>query len=291
MTVVAFQGENGAYSQEAVYQCFGRETATLPCHTFKEILEAIEAGRATHAMLPVENSTAGTVNQAYDLLLDYDLKIWQEVMLRVRHCLLANPGTTMADVREVRSHPQGLAQCERYLASHGFEAVTFYDTAGSARDLAENPAPGAGAIASRLAGEMHGLDILDIDIQDLQFNYTRFFVLSDDDPPRSEHSKTSLVFAVRHVPAALYTCLGEFGKRGINLTKLESRPRRNKPWHYLFYLDFEGHGEDPDCEKALLGLLRTAAFVKVLGSYPAAQLPQEAGGEADNLKGGLDNAL
>jgi prephenate dehydratase len=275
MTTVAFQGEEGAYSQEAVYQTFGRETATLPCHSFKGLFEAVEGGHATHAMLPIENSTAGSINQAYDLLLDYDLKIWQEVVLRVRHCLLANPGATMADIRQVRSHPQGLAQCERYLATHGYQPITAYDTAGSARELAEQPEVGVAVIASRLAGELYGLDILDEDVQDVAFNYTRFLVLSMDEPPHSEHSKTSIVFAVRHVPRALYTCLGEFAKRDINLTKLESRPRRNKPWHYLFYLDFDGHWQDPDCEKALFGLLRNAAFVKVLGSYPAAPLPTD----------------
>lgn len=273
--VVAFQGEHGAYSEEAVYQHFPRDTETLPCHSLKEIFEAIESGRATHGMLPVENSTAGSINQSYDLLLEYDLKIWAEVILRVRHCLLANPGATIEQIRRVRSHPQALAQCERYIASHNFEPISYYDTAGSARELAENPQPDMAAIASRLAGEMYGLQVLDADIEDLRFNYTRFFILGTEDPPRTEHSKTSVVFATRHVPRALYTCLGEFAERDINLTKLESRPRRNKPWHYLFYLDFEGHWQEPRCEKALLGLLRRAAFVKVLGSYPAAPMPAE----------------
>ncbi|MGC8827017.1 MAG: prephenate dehydratase [Anaerolineae bacterium] len=273
--IVAFQGEHGAYSEEAVYQHFPRDTETLPCHSLKEIFEAIESGRATHGMLPVENSTAGSINQSYDLLLEYDLKIWAEVILRVRHCLLANPGVSIEQIRRVRSHPQALAQCERYIASHNFEPVSYYDTAGSARELAENPQPDMAAIASRLAGEMYGLQVLDSDIEDLRFNYTRFFILGTEDPPRTEHSKTSVVFATRHVPRALYTCLGEFAERDINLTKLESRPRRNKPWHYLFYLDFEGHWQEPRCEKALLGLLRRAAFVKVLGSYPAAPMPAE----------------
>jgi len=273
--VVAFQGEHGAYSEEAVYQHFPRDTETLPCHSLKEIFEAIESGRATHGMLPIENSTAGSINQSYDLLLEYDLKIWAEVILRVRHCLLANPGTSIEQIRRGRSHPQALAQCERYIASHNFEPISYYDTAGSARELAENPQPDMAAIASRLAGEMYGLQVLDSDIEDLRFNYTRFFILGTEDPPRTEHSKTSVVFATRHVPRALYTCLGEFAERDINLTKLESRPRRNKPWHYLFYLDFEGHWQEPRCEKALLGLLRRAAFVKVLGSYPAAPMPAE----------------
>jgi len=282
MTIVAFQGENGAYSQEAIYQFFGRETETLPCRTLKAIFEAIERGDAAFGMLPIENSTAGSINQAYDLLLDYDLKIWQEVVIRVRHCLLANPGVTLEDIRQVRSHPQALAQCERYLADHGFEAITAYDTAGSARDLAARPEPGVAAIASRLAGELYGLTVLDTNIEDIQFNYTRFFILSDQDPEQTDHSKTSVVFATRHVPRALYECLGEFAERDINLTKIESRPRRNKPWHYLFYLDFEGHWQDANCEKALIGLLRKAAFVKVLGSYPAAPLPPEAVGVEDD---------
>lgn len=279
--VVAFQGEHGAYSEEAIYQLFPRGTETLPCPTLRDLFEAIEQGRATQGMLPIENSTAGSINQSYDLLLEFDLKIWAEVILRVRHCLLANRGRTMADIRFVRSHPQALAQCERYIAGRNFQAVTYYDTAGSARDLAQNPLPDTAAIASRLAGEMYGLDILDADIEDIRFNYTRFFVLGTEDPPRSEHSKTSVVFATRHVPRALYSCLGEFAERDINLTKLESRPRRNKPWHYLFYLDFEGHWQDPPCEQALVGLLRKAAFLKVLGSYPAAPLPDMTNGPAD----------
>lgn len=279
--IVAFQGENGAYSQEAIYQFFGRETETVPCRTLKSVFEAIEAREATYGMLPIENSTAGSINQSYDLLLDFDLKIWHEVVLRVRHCLLATPGTTMADIRQVRSHPQALAQCERYLADHGFEAMSAYDTAGSAREISQEPAPGVAAIASRLAGELYGLDVLDSEIEDLPFNYTRFFVLSDEDPPQMEQSKTSIVFATRHVPRALYDCLGEFAERDINLTKIESRPRRNKPWHYLFYLDFEGHWQNARCEKALIGLLRKAAFVKVLGSYPAAPLPPELVGRPE----------
>jgi len=274
--IIAFQGEEGAYSQEAIHQFYGKGVSTLPCRTFQEIFEAIENRRATHGALPIENSTAGSINQAYDLLLDYDLKICQEIVLRVRHCLLANPGTSLSDVRRVRSHPQALAQCERYLANHGMEAIPAYDTAGSARELAATPQEGVAVIASRLAAEIYGLEIIDTDIQDLPFNYTRFFILGTEDPPRAEQNKTSVVFATRHTPGALYACLGEFAQRGINLTKIESRPRRNKPWHYLFYLDFEGHWQDEACEQALIGLLRKATFVKVLGSYPAAPPPIES---------------
>ncbi|MBM4464918.1 MAG: prephenate dehydratase [Chloroflexi bacterium] len=275
MTIVAFQGENGAYSQEAAYQFFGAEVNTLPCRTFEDIFLAVEEGRADHGILPVENSAAGSINQAYDLLLERDLKIWGEVILRVRHYLLANPETKLEDIQEVRSHPQALAQCERYLASHGMEPVPTYDTAGSAKELAATPQAGAAVIASELAARIYGLEVLASGIEDLSFNYTRFFILGHQDPPKGERNKTSLVFSTRHVPGALYACLEEFAKLGINLTKLESRPRRTKPWHYVFYLDFEGHWQDPKCEKALLGLLRKASFVKVLGSYPAAAIKEE----------------
>jgi prephenate dehydratase len=275
MAIVAFQGENGAYSQEAAYQFFGAEVDTLPCRTFEDIFLAVEEGRVDYGILPVENSAAGSINKAYDLLLEYDLKIWGEVILRVCHCLLANPGTKLDDIREVHSHPQALAQCERYVASHEMEPVPTYDTAGSAKELAAAPVAGVAVIASELAARIYGLEVLASGIEDFSFNYTRFFILGHQDPPRGERNKTSLVFSTRHVPGALHACLEEFAKLGINLTKLESRPRRTRPWHYVFYLDFEGHWQDPECEKALLGLLRKASFVKVLGSYSAAAIQEE----------------
>ena len=275
MAIVAFQGENGAYSQEAAYQFFGAEVDTLPCRTFEDIFLAVEEGRADYGILPIENSAAGSINKAYDLLLERDLKIWGEVFLRVRHCLLANPGTKLEDVRWVRSHPQALAQCERFLARHGMEPIPAYDTAGSAKDLAAAPEPGVAVIANALTARLYGLEVLATEIEDLPFNYTRFFILGHEDPPRAERNKTSVVFATRHVPGALYACLGEFAQRGLNLTKLESRPRRNKPWHYIFYLDFEGHWQDPPCAEALIGLLHKATFLKLLGSYPAATLEGE----------------
>lgn len=286
MTVVAFQGAAGAYSQEAIYEVFGPEVQTLPCRTFEGIFEAVEKGQADYGALPVENSTAGSINQAYDLLLDRDLKIWQEINFRVRHCLLGNPGTRLEDIRYVRSHPQALAQCERYLASRDWEPVAAYDTAGSAKELSENPRPDTAVIASRLAARLYNLEILDMGIEDYAFNYTRFFILGDQEPPRAARNKTSIVFATRHIPGALYACLGELAERGINLTKLESRPRRNKPWHYVFYLDFEGHWQDPSCKRALVGLLHKAVFVKLLGSYPAAPLPEEEASEqSESLRG------
>ena len=273
MTRVAFQGDRGAYSEEAIHQFFGPKVETVPCQSFVGLFEAVEVGQASYGALPVENSTAGSINRAYDLLLDHDLRVWGEVILRVRHALLATPGTAQGDVKVVRSHPQALAQCKRYLSNHGWRPETVYDTAGSARDLAAAPEPGVVVIASRLAGQLYGLEELDYGIEDSFYNYTRFFILSHQDPPRAQRNKTSLVFSTRHQPGALYDCMGEFARRHINLTKLESRPRVNRPWQYIFYVDFEGHCQDPECEAALMGLLRRSSFVKLLGSYPAATTP------------------
>jgi prephenate dehydratase len=280
MTKVAFQGVAGAYSEEAIRQYFGLDVETMPYKTMDDIFPVVENGDADYGMLPVENAVAGSVTGSYELLMEHDLRVWAEVILRVRHMLLAVPGTKLSDLVRVRSHPQALAQCEHYLSRYGLEPEPAFDTAGSARDLAENPEPGVAAIAGELAAEMYGLEIVERHIEDFHFNYTRFFVLSMDDPPRPQRPKTSLVFSARHQPGALYNSLGEFATRGINLTKIESRPRRNRPWQYLFYLDFEGHWQDPECEAAIMALLRRSSFVKLLGSYPAATTPvSEENGE------------
>jgi monofunctional chorismate mutase len=286
---VAYQGEPGAYSQAAIFQHFGAETDSLPCRSFEEIFAAVEENRVTYGLLPVENSQTGSIHQSYDLLLEHDLRVAGEVKYRVSHCLLAPAGTTTADVQRVRSHPQALAQVERYLRRRGWQAVPGYDTAGSARELAANPEPGTAALASALAGQIYHLEVLDSGVEDAPDNTTRFFVLSRDSDqvlPRASETasstapelgiagarltKTSLVFATAHTPGALHRALGEFATRGLNLSKIESRPRHNRPWHYVFYLDFEGHYQDPAVAQALVALLAHAAFVKLLGSYPAA---------------------
>lgn len=269
MTTVAFQGDHGAYSEEAIRSHFGSEARTLPCETFAGIFQAVQSGAADFGMLPVENALAGAVSMAYELLMDSDLRIQAEVILHVHHNLMAPKGTKLEEIKQVRSHPQALAQCDKFLRRYNITPVPWYDTAGSAQDLAANPEPNTGAIASELAAKLYGLDILATEIEDLPFNFTRFFVLGHDDPPRGEFNKTSIVFATRNRPAALYECLGEFAERGLNLTKIESRPRRNRPWEPIFFLDFEGHWQDPQCQEALARLLQRASFVKMLGSYPA----------------------
>lgn len=275
---VAFQGIHGAYSEQAIRQHFGKEVDVYPCPVLSDLFTAIQSRKAPFGILPVENSLAGAVSQAYELLMDYDLRIQADVYFHVHHALLTTGGQKLEDLHSVRSHPQALAQCEQFLKRHNLKAIPWYDTAGSAYDLSQEPVPGIGAIASELAGKLYNLDILATEIEDLPFNFTRFFILGHDDPPRGEYNKTSLVFATRHRPAALYDCLGEFATRGLNLTKIESRPRRNRPWEPVFYLDFEGHWQDLACQEALARLLQRASFVKMLGSYPAVKTGRESVG-------------
>jgi prephenate dehydratase len=277
MSRVAFQGIAGAYSEQATLQFFGPDVTSVPHRSFADIFMAVESGEADYGMLPIENAVAGSVTQSYELLVEHDLRIHAEVIFRVRHMLMALPGTQLADLKRVKSHPQALAQCQRYIDRHELEPEPAFDTAGSARDLAENKNEGTAVIASELAAQLYNLEILDQAIEDYSFNYTRFFILSKQSPPRAQRNKTSLLFTTPHQPGVLYECLGEFAKRRINLTKIESRPRLNQPWQYIFYLDFEGHCQDPECESAIMGLLRRSSFVKLLGSYPAATTPVHYG--------------
>lgn len=276
--IVAFQGIHGAYSEQAIRQHFGDTVDVHPCPTLTDLFSVIQSRTVKYGILPVENALAGSVSGAYELLMDYDLRIQADVYLHVHHCLLAAPGQKIEDLTAVRSHPQALAQCEQFLRRHGIKPIPWYDTAGSAHDLSVDPQPGMGAIASELAGKLYNLDQLASEIEDVSFNFTRFLVLGHDDPPRGEYNKTSIVFATRHRPAALYDCIGEFATRGLNLTKIESRPRRNRQWEPVFYLDFEGHWQDPLCQEALARLLQRASFVKMLGSYPAVKTGRESVG-------------
>jgi prephenate dehydratase len=281
MTRIAFQGEPGAFSQETIFETFGVDTPTLPCHSFPDLFRAVAEGRADLGMAPIENSTAGSINQSYDLLLDYDLKITREAVLRVRHALLGLSGTAVSDIQRVYSHPAALAQCEKYIAAYHWEPVAAYDTAGAAKQLAASRETHAAAIASETAARIYNLSILAREIQDLANNLTRFFVIGKQELPRTMNAKTSILFATRHIPGALHQCLGEFAARGINLTKLESRPDRKHAWHYIFYLDFEGHRDDAPCRDALRGLQDKTSFLKILGSYPAATNPNKTQEESD----------
>jgi chorismate mutase/prephenate dehydratase len=268
---VAFQGEKGAYSEMAVYTFFGKTAEVKPCRDFRDVFESVEKQETQHGVVPIENSLEGSINQTYDLFLQYDLKVCGEVIVRVSHCLLANKDTTLKQIKTVYSHPQALAQCRNYLEKSGWELIPTYDTAGSAKMLKEKALKDAAAIASERAAEIYELKILAREIEDNPNNYTRFFVLSKKDAAMTGKDKTSIIFGAAHKPGSLYQALGEFAKRGISLTKIESRPTKQTPWEYNFYLDFEGHRSELRCIEALKALQEHAAFVKILGSYPKAK--------------------
>lgn len=271
---VAYQGEAGAYSEDAVVALFGERAPTLPCTEFRDAFEAVDTGAATHAVLPVENSLEGTVAPVNDLLLDHDLTVTEEYLLPVAHCLIGNPRSTLPAVRSVYSHPQALGQCRRFLSQHpDWRQIPAYDTAGSVKMVRDRHRTDEAAIASRRSAKIYGMKVLAEDIQTDQGNTTRFFVLEKHPRRVSGADKTSLAFVAKNVPGALHGCLGEFASRGINLTKLESRPRRERPWNYVFFADLEGSVEDPDVQAAVGALVTSAGFVKVFGSYRRAANP------------------
>jgi prephenate dehydratase len=268
-TIVAFQGEPGAYSEAAAFEYFGPEIGTLPCNTvFTSVGEGVAC---THGLIPIENSLAGSIHRNYDLLLRYDQNITGEYHLRVRHCLMALPGVPLKEIKRVYSHPQALAQCEGSLTLLGVERVSEYDTAGSARLIKENNDHEAGALASRHAAEVYGLNVLKGDMEDNPANFTRFLSLAKQpltkEADGDEEYKTSIVFSLENNPGVLFRALGVFALRDIDLTKIESRPITGKPWEYLFYIDFAGHAESRNCSLAINHLKEMAPFVRNLGSY------------------------
>jgi len=265
---VAFQGERGSFSEDAVLKFFGR-AEPVPLPNFSAVFESVAAGQTDAGVVPVENSQAGSINDTYDLLLKHTLNIVGEVYLRVKHCLLALPGETLESIRRIYSHPQALAQCQDFLSTlKDVELIPTYDTAGSAKMIKTRGLRNSAAIASKRVAEIYGMVLLAEGIETNPRNYTRFFVISRREADRAESNKTSLVFRTRNVPGALYESLGAFAKRGINLTKLESRPARDTPWEYIFYVDFEGHSQDEKCRQALSDLESRCVFLRILGSYP-----------------------
>jgi chorismate mutase/prephenate dehydratase len=268
---VAFQGEVGAYSEEAAFQFFGSSIITNPRESLDDVFKVVEQDEVQFGIVPVENSLEGSISRVYDLLLDSSLKVCGEIELRVSHCLIASPEARLDLIKRVYSHPQALAQCKTFLKHLGCELIPTYDTAGSVKMIKEKGITDGGAIASARAAEIYEMKIIASEIEDAPNNFTRFFILSKEDSPPSGNDKTSIVFSVKHKPRALSEFLKEFAARNINLTKIESRPTRQKPWEYNFYLDFEGHREDKVPREVLENLDRTSLFLKVLGSYPKAK--------------------
>src|SRR5579863_8224510 len=274
---VAFQGERGAFGDEAVSDYFGRQTPgrdtalsaqSVPYRSFADVFHAVASGEVESGLVPVENSQAGSINDVYDLLRQYDLFVAGEISHAVNHCLLCLPGQQIGDIKRVISHPQALAQSDVYLRELGAEIVATYDTAGSAKMIREEQLQGVAAVASASAAELYELTILAQDIQTIKGNFTRFIVLSREPAPRADgEAKTMLVMATAHQPGSLHKCLGVLAVQNINLLKLESRPSRQRIWEYVFYLDFEGHRDDPHVRTALADLASHTTFCKVLGSF------------------------
>ncbi|MCW4033943.1 MAG: prephenate dehydratase [Candidatus Bathyarchaeota archaeon] len=273
MLKVAFQGELGAYSESAVYSFFGQDTKVKPCESFGEVFENVKTGKVNYGVVPIENSIEGSVNRTYDLFLEYDLKVCGEIIIRISHCLIAHKGATIDSIQTVYSHPQALAQCRKFLEQHNLKAISTFDTAGSVKMIKEKNMMDSAAIASQRAAEIYDMTILEKEVEDVKNNSTRFFVLDKQDSPYSGSDKTSIIFATKSIPGALYKILGEFADRKINLTKIESRPTKQTPWEYHFYLDFEGHRTEKQCQQALESIKDKTLFVKILGSYKAAKKP------------------
>ena len=264
---IAYQGEPGAFSEAAALR-LDPAADVLPCVSFEAVFAAVVGGRATHGILPIENSIGGSIHRNYDLLLEHELPIVAEVELPVVHHLLALPGVPLAAIRRVCSHPQALAQCERFLRSlPDVELVATYDTAGSAKQIQEEGLRDTAAIASARAAELFGLATLQEGIQDFADNVTRFLLVGRAGQPLSQPDKTTIVFALGNEPGSLFKALSVFALRDINLSKLESRPIRGRPWEYLFYVDLETRRDDLVCARALSQLGEFAKWVRVLGTY------------------------
>jgi len=266
---VSFQGEPGAYSEQAVFNYFG-EVETVPCESFDVMFDSVVSGKSDAALAPIENSLAGSIHQNYDLLLRHDLHIVGEYFLRVRHCLIAMPGVKMEDIKKAISHPQALGQCAAYLRGKGIKPETVYDTAGSVKMLKASGAMDTAAIASRRAAELYGMQILEEGIEDNAENYTRFLAVGREAvvPDASQEAKTSIVFTLKNVPGSLFKAMSVFALRDLDLTKIESRPLQGSPWEYLFYIDFIGSTSDEVSKRALDHLGEYAMTLRVLGSYP-----------------------
>lgn len=265
---VAIQGEAGSFSHAAALEALGPALRLVPCATFEELFRAVETQAADRGIVPIENTLAGSVHENYDLLSAHPLHVVGETQLRIRHCLITRRGASLSDVVRVASHPVALAQCRRFFLEHPqLVAVPAYDTAGSVRDLMTGKNGTDAAIASALAAELYGAAVLAEGLEDHAENYTRFLVVAREPAPAGAATKTSLMFTLTNAPGVLHRALGVFATRGLDLTKIESRPLPGRPWEYLFYLDVLGDVRS-GVEEALAELRGFAPLVRVLGAYP-----------------------
>jgi len=283
---VAFQGARGAFSEEASRLLVGDNVVYRPCERFEEVFRSLADGKVDCAVVPIENTLAGSVHENYDHLLNFQLPIVAEGRVRIVHNLIVHPDAKFSQIRHAISHPVALGQCLRFFRQNPqIRSESFYDTAGSVKRVMEQGDKSTAAIASRAAAEYYGAKILKRSIEDDRENYTRFFLLTPKKRRlRSKpdaRPKTSIVFVTRNEPGALFRCLAAFSLRDINLMKIESRPLRGRPWEYLFYLDFLGDPEETRVRNAMSHLGEMTELLAVLGSYPEARLPVGTDGAAD----------
>ncbi len=265
---IAYYGERGSYSEQAAMQHFGKVGKLTGFRFLPEVFEAVRMD-ADYGVVPIENSTEGPVTQTYDLLLESDLKIFGEEIVRIEHCLIAKPGTQIRDIKNVYSHPQALGQCRGYLEKHKFNAIPYYDTAGSVKMIRDSALHDSAAIASRSAARLYKMKVLAKAIQSNKSNFTRFMIISKEGSI-GKCDKTSIAFGLKNRPGSLFNVLKCFADNGVNIIHIESRPISGKPWQYNFYLDCEGSAEDAMIRKATSSLRNETIFLKILGSYKSA---------------------
>ena len=270
MKHVSFQGERGAYSEAASISFFGNDIDTIPCSTFANALKNTENGASDYSVLPVENSLEGSVGESNDLLLSTKLNVVGEIYHRIHHCLIGTG--SLGDIDTVYSHPQALDQCRKFIQENSLKTIPSYDTAGSVKIIKDLNKNSIASIASKNAAEIFDTPIIQEGIEDNTNNYTRFLVFSKGTSDKTDSSKTSIIFSVKHEAGALYEIIKEFYQNKINLTKIESRPNKNTAWEYNFYVDFEGHQDDSSIKDMLNKLRNHSTFLKILGSYPIAKL-------------------
>lgn len=270
MIQVSFQGERGAYSEAAARLFFKKEIETVPLATFAEALENTSQDKTQYAALPVENSLEGSVGESYDLLYSTSLNATGEIYHRIEHCLIGIG--TIEKVDTVYSHPQALGQCRKFIEENNMKTIPAYDTAGSVKIVKELNKENCACIASKDAAEIYKMPIISDSIANNTNNYTRFLILSKTNSPETQNDKTSIIFSIKHEPGSLYRIIENFHKNNVNLTKIESRPTKSNTWEYNFYVDFEGHENNPKISEILQKIKQDTLFMKVLGSYPSAKL-------------------
>ena len=265
---IVFQGVEGAYSQQAMMEYFGKDCDSFHVDTWKDAMEAIKNGEADFAVLPIENSTAGIVSENYDLLVEYDNYIVGDQVIQIKHALLGRPESTVEDITTVYSHPQALMQCSDFLYSHGdWEKISLKNTAVSAKKVMEDGDKSRAAIASALTAELYGLNVLDSNISNTQNNSTRFIIVTNKKIYAKSANKVSICFEIAHESGSLYHMLSHFIYNNINMTNIQSRPIKGKTWEYRFFVDFEGRLEDTGVINALRGIKEEATSMKILGTY------------------------